>query len=321
MSLPTLQETFEQFAAHYAKLWETSVSVEKSDAIYTVRAPNVVKPGNEPRILHHGKPTEEVIILTHGLSDSPFYVLAIARRFFDWGCNVVLPLLPAHGLIHPDEAFEDFRLDRKWKATIDHAVSIAQQLGQRISIGGFSTGGALSLNKILRNPEDIHGGLFLFSGALDLGNLVEGGGQIRFLQAITKLVDGKVSGFGRDPYKYPTLPFFGGAELAQIIKENNRLLKRTILHQKVFAAQSVHDTTVKIDGLIDFMKRNVQTGVTFLIAQNVSHSELVLDQDVTPDDSQTAGPVNPPRANPKFEWMMYNVQRFFEEEVKGNEIS
>jgi hypothetical protein len=39
--------------------------------------------GNNPKILHHGIKTNDVIVLTHGLSDSPYYVEAIGRRFFD----------------------------------------------------------------------------------------------------------------------------------------------------------------------------------------------------------------------------------------------
>ena len=38
-----------------------------------------LREGNEPRILHHGQSTDDVIVLVHGLSDSPFYMLAIAK--------------------------------------------------------------------------------------------------------------------------------------------------------------------------------------------------------------------------------------------------
>ena len=41
------------------------------------------------------------------------------------------------------------------------AVEFAKLLGKKVSIGGFSTGGALSLNKILRDSNSIKGGLFV----------------------------------------------------------------------------------------------------------------------------------------------------------------
>jgi pimeloyl-ACP methyl ester carboxylesterase len=316
-----IKEGLALFEAHYrARFRSVKSETEQTpggDKYGYLLTSDLLRAGNYPRIFHHGNKTNDVIILTHGLSDSPYYLAAIGRRFFDEGVNVILPLLPAHGLKDPDKAMEDPALDSKWKAAVDNAVEVAGKLGLRISLGGFSTGGALSLNKILREPASIQGGLFLFSSALDLG-LVDDVARIGFLQSIVRITDGKITGIGRDPYKYPVLPKFAGIELSQIINENWRLCKDRVISQPVFAAHSLHDTTVEIKGVLDFLQNHVKKGIAFIVSQQVSHSSLVLENDITLDDIPGAPEIEKPKANPGFRWMMDDAIRFFRENVVNN---
>ena len=313
-----IKEGLTLFEAHYrARFGSIQTETEEMDAgrTYGYRLmSDLLRTGNNPKILHYGVKTDDVIVLTHGLSDSPHYIEAIGRRFFTEGVNVLLPLLPAHGLRDPDKAMEDPELDSKWKATVDNAVEAAGKLGARISLGGFSTGGALSLNKILRQPHLNQGGLFLFSSALDLG-LADEAARFGFIQSIVRRTDGKVTGIGRDPYKYPVLPKFAGIELSQIIQENWRLCKDRVISQPVFAAHSMHDKTVKIKGVLDFLQNHVEMGIAFIIAQQVSHSSLVLENDIELDEVPGAPEIEEPKANPRFQWMMDDAIRFFKENV------
>lgn len=306
------------FSAHYR---DRLGAVSEEHPTHDDAEPNEIcltsdrlRPGNCPKILHHGRQTADVMVLTHGLSDSPYYVEAIGRRFFRQGVNVILPLLPAHGLKDPAEAMRDKALDTKWKETIDNAVEVAAMLGGRISLGGFSTGGALGLNRILRRSDDIAGGLFLFSAAIDLG-LKNETARVPFLQSIVGIIDGEIEGIGRDPYKYPHLPNFAGIELSQIIKENDRRWQDRTLTQPVFAAHSIHDDTVKIEGILDLLENHVEKGYAFIIAEGVSHSSLVLEADIEPDDVPGFPDFKKPKANPGFDWMMENAVRFFKEQV------
>ncbi len=312
-----IQKAIDAFQTHYTnRLGKTQAEVEpidKNKCCCYIKS-NKLKKGNYPRILHLGKRTKDVIILTHGLSDSPFYLTAVAKRFLAIGVNVVMPLLPAHGLKKPDKAFENKELDTIWREEIDTAVQVAAQLGNRISVGGFSTGGALSLNKILRNPEMIQGGLFLFSGAIDV-KLVKEISRFSFLQGITKMTDGVIIGIGRDPYKYPTFPNFGALELGQVIRENRKLIKGKKISQPVFAVHSFHDQSAKVQGIIQLLDEHVEKGIAFLISENVAHAEIPLDADIKLNTRLKEGPKTPPRANPKFEEMMQCCIRFFREEV------
>ena len=65
-------------------------------------SPDVVREGCHPRIMEHREACEKAIVLVHGLTDSPYFMTAIADFFFDrLGYNVYLPLLHCHGLKDP----------------------------------------------------------------------------------------------------------------------------------------------------------------------------------------------------------------------------
>lgn len=295
-----------------------------------------LREGNGPRILYQGEMTKDVIVLTHGFTDSPFYMQDVAARFFDIGCNVILPLLPAHGLKEPNEAIRQEELDNRWRSTIDASVAVARLLGHRVSIGGFSTGGALSLNKILRHSDMIDGGLFLFSSALSLGRFVDAVGHSDIVQwTVGFFLDrAAIVGEGPDPYKYPILPASVASEIVEIIQENNsKLEKEDMISQPVFAAHSHHDETVEIQGVIDFLGNHVplEKQLFFPINDEVMHASLPLQTAVPVDLDQIGQNEKSPKerqrkqeewlkhvaANPHFDEMMNEAINFFQQKVQG----
>jgi pimeloyl-ACP methyl ester carboxylesterase len=327
---PQLKPALDKFTDHYA---DRLAPVEPAyQDVLGIKA-FVVKSGqlrenNYPMIIHHGEKTRDVIVLTHGLSDSPYYMQAIGERFYQAGLNVVLPLLPGHGLTDPDKAMEDRSLDQDWRDELDQAVEVALLLGDRVSLGGFSTGGALSLNKLLRPPRKVEGGLFLFSAAVDMGSLVETASDVPFVRWVAQSIliwrDKVISGLGPNPYKYPKLANFAGLELGQIINENEDYLTQLAKDDKkipnpVFAAHSVHDARVKIAGLLDLFEKHLQHGLAWIISEKVRHEEVVLANriDLLPDylrleefkDTKT------PMANPKFDLMMAAAIQFFKKSL------
>jgi len=280
-----------------------------------------LKKGNQPRIYSHGKKTDDVIVITHGLSDSPHYVKAIGKKFYKAGCNVILTLLPGHGLKEIKGKMEQEGLKRRWKKEIDTAVEAAKFYGKRISLGGFSTGACLSVNKVLRDPNKINGGLFLFSAALDLGYIAHGSNYLPFAHTIARYTDGKLKSIGSNPYRYPYLNNAAGIEVVRLIDETWKRLEngkvKVKLKQPVFIAHSVHDVRVSFTGIHTFMTTHLEKGFTFLISENIAHSQLVLKKPIELDLSQKHGIRNTPLANPKFNWMMGNAVQFFNDEVVG----
>jgi pimeloyl-ACP methyl ester carboxylesterase len=321
-----IKDAQEKFADHYAQRLEQVESgyldIPGTKA-YVVKSPQL-REDNFPMIIHHDEKTRDVIVLTHGLSDSPYYMQAVGDRFYQAGLNAVLPLLPGHGLKDPDKAMEDKSLDQDWRDELDQAVEAALLLGDRVSLGGFSTGGALSLNKLLRTPEKVAGGLFLFSAALDLGSITEKVSDISFFrwvaQFILQIKDGVISGLGPNPYKYPELPEFAGLELGQIINENEEYLAQFAkegrkIPNPVFAAHSVHDTRVKMAGLLELFENHLERGLAFIISEKVRHEEVVLAHkiDLLTDDSQfdKFKDTKTPMPNPKFDLMMATAIELF----------
>lgn len=304
---------------HYKKRFakvKTNI-IENANGIHQIinfNSPDLKK-GNQPRIFYHGKPTQDVIVLTHGLSDSPYYVKAIGKKFYRAGCNVIFTLLPGHGLAKVGGKMEEEKLKEKWQKEIDKAVVAAKSFGGRISLGGFSTGACLSVHKALRNPQIINGGLFLFSAALDLGYIAHGSNYIPFAHTIARYTDGKLKSIGTNPYRYPYINNAAGIEVVRLIDDTWKKLEGTKMNQPVFIAHSVHDTRVSFTGIETFMTNHVKKGFTFLISENIAHSQLVLKKSIVLDLTQKHGVRDTPIPNPKFNLMMRNAIDYYKLEV------
>ena len=111
--------------------------------VYRVCSDALRNDGNAPYILHNGKPTKKVMVLFHGLSDSPFFFSSIAPFIRQQGFTVVVGLLPGHGKKEADADMEDSELYQRWQTHVSDVVAYASTLGERVYLGGFSTGGAL----------------------------------------------------------------------------------------------------------------------------------------------------------------------------------
>jgi len=318
-----IDETIHAFACMYEKRLGT-VQVQKKNlgaddrCQYEIVSPLLRGKGNYPCVLSQGKITEHVMVLTHGLSDSPYYMSAIGRHFFETGINVVFPLLYGHGMNNPHQEMQSWDLCEKWQWDIDESIEIASMLGNRISLGGLSTGGALSLNGVLRHPSKITGGLFLFAAALDIGFLYENIGRLPLIQTYYRLTQEKVVGSGPNPYKYPVFSNYSGLQLARLIQENKHLLKSNRISQPVFAAHSVQDSGTLVSGVIELLDQYVDNGVAYLISKKIdneflAHADLVLEHPIELTDEGNHE-VSAPKANPLFKNMMDAAIHFFQTE-------
>jgi alpha-beta hydrolase superfamily lysophospholipase len=96
-------------------------------------------------IVHlHGGRRPRAVVLLHGMSASPPQFARYARELFERGHNVIVPRLPRHG--HADRlstALERLRPDDLYGAAAEY-VAIARELGERVTVAGFSLGGLLA---------------------------------------------------------------------------------------------------------------------------------------------------------------------------------
>ncbi len=275
-----------------------------------------VRDGCQPRVMEHSERVDDAVVLVHGLTDSPYFLSAIAEYFFhELGYNVYLPLLQGHGLRQPN-AMENVDL-KQWKRNVSFAVDAAK--ARRISVGGLSTGGTLSFFMASQNAA-VTGDLFLFSAALDLAGGQTGLlGELRerlarsFLIDILDRFDDDLPMIGPNPYRYARMDKGGARELAKLIAETDEILRTHDANKpfpkRVFAAHSRCDTTASIAGVERLQERSVANRFSpfFMNTElGVSHASVVLK---TPIRHPTNGEILEP-ANPSFAQMMDAIGAF-----------
>jgi pimeloyl-ACP methyl ester carboxylesterase len=245
-------------------------------------------------------------------------MLAIAKYFHEnLGYDVYLPLLHSHGLKDP-EGMAGVSLVH-WKHNVRFALRTAAESADRVSVGGFSTGGALSYYFGCTDPQ-VTGDLYLFSAAFGIYGVGYGmfGGMpefllrmpfIRFLinrQPLRALV-------GIHPYRYDQVPLKSAGELIRLISENNKLLKLPDMAAKrIFAAWSEYDRVIDVNKL-HYISQLSTDGrfVSFILPKNarVNHACVVLREHVYAINCRP-GDAALEEANPHFAEMMSAVARF-----------
>jgi len=126
------------------------------------------------RFLLQAQRTSKVCLFFHGFTATPEQFLPIGEAFFQAGYNVVIPLLPGHGLAGnwdsdnppplPEEQHIYQRFGLYWLEQV-------QALGEQVVIGGLSGGSTLAAWLALERPESIHRAL-LFAPYLSNSNLL-----------------------------------------------------------------------------------------------------------------------------------------------------
>ena len=281
-------------------------------------SPDVVREGCHPRIMEHREACEKAIVLVHGLTDSPYFMTAIADSFFDrLGYNVYLPLLHCHGLKDP-KGMEGVKLD-EWKSNVAYAIDTAASKAGCVSIGGLSTGGTLSFYMAATNLK-INGTLYLFSAALDLAGGFAGEIKERLLRTfmadILDCFDSKKPLIGANPYRYARMDMDGARELSELIEETDSIITgyntKTPFPKPVFAAHSESDTTADIAGIESLEKVSDPNLFKFFRIQKedgVSHASLVLKDSIFAVDASGSDDCLELK-NPKFQDMMEAIAVF-----------
>lgn len=290
-----------------------------------------IRPSCTPKLLDHGEKKTHSIVLIHGVSDSPFSVTAIGKKFYEMGFNVLLPLLPGHGIKDPTKAMAamtDQTLLTQWKKSVEYAVAEAAKMGHQVSIGGLSTGGALSTHYLINHPDKIQGGLFIFSAALDFGDFREilVRKDSMFLEMIKKFRDKfkekeRGSFVGNKPYGYSWVPSESSERLSELILEieqkyPTKSQRYNDIKQPVFAVHSECDEAAGIDEVQLLINNHSQKQKThfFRIKEDffVTHFRVVLEENVYSLD-------NPPQPletkNPFFPEMIEQMKTFINQNI------
>lgn len=277
-----------------------------------------IRNGCHPRLLEHPGNTK-AIVLVHGFTDSPFYMLNIANYFHKkLHYNVYIPLLHSHGL-NSLQNMKGVRLE-DWEKNVDFAIQYAAARSQEVALGGFSMGGALALNAAMKNPQ-LKPSLYLFSASLELASGLWGKMKFLLLQSpIIKLkirLDSKIPLVGLHPFRYDRFDMYGAREFARLLLKVSKKSRSFYLRspsQRIFAAHSEADATASFKAVEDFINHFFsRQAYLFRIPKKdeVSHSSMVLKETIYATGTrQGVCPLE--LANPYFHDIMKEIGKLHE---------
>lgn len=110
------------------------------------------------RFFFHPQPTKKVFLFFHGFTAVPYQFEPLGKALYQAGYNVLIPLQPGHGIAGNWNADNPPPLPdslHTYTQFCYHWLEIAQTLGEKVIIGGLSTGGVLAANIALEKPEKI----------------------------------------------------------------------------------------------------------------------------------------------------------------------
>jgi len=107
------------------------------------------------RLLTHGEPTDKVVVLVHGLTNSPRQFQELGEMLYNDGYNVLIPRMPYHGLkTHTVSELENTTTEGL-RLFSDEIVDMAAGLGDEITVAGLSGGGTV-VAWIAQNRSDVN---------------------------------------------------------------------------------------------------------------------------------------------------------------------
>lgn len=297
---------------------------------YKVCSSTLRNEGNSPYILYakataleDGKRQQApIVVLFHGLSDSPFFVRGIAEHLNAKGFTVVAPLSPGHGKRDATDDMKDPDLKLRWYKHVDNIMTLVKSHSDITYIGGFSTGGTLATRYMLQHPDEIDG-LLLFSGALALSGSAENLARIWGMKSIAKLFDGDFISSGAHPYRYPDVAGYAGLLSADVIFEVRELLNENEVLKPIFAAHSMADVLAPYSGVESLMAKVAGQHHTITIdkSYDICHPDLVMSSMMMVGLKINKTQLNisercvVPKPNPLFKNMMAMMDYYFTKQI------
>lgn len=220
------------------------------------------------------------VLLSHGLSDSPYGLQGVADALSDNCIHVRVILLPGHGT-QSSALMQVTRED--WQTAFDiSARQLAKQVDE-MYVGGFSTGGALALSYAMRYTDDVKG-VVLFSPLLKINSGID------WLSPVLRPVISWLDNEPTDDYaKYASIPVHAIAEAYWLAKEvRDSLTDETLQDIPVFIALSEEDNTVDSDVTIkafnDSMTNSMSQMILYSSArQNVERDRIKVQNTYLPE--------------------------------------
>lgn len=200
------------------------------------------------------------ILLTHGLSDSPYFMRHLAAFFQAIGFRVMAVLLPGHGTRPGDLLDVSWQ---EWSRAVAYGTDRLAAEVDELYLGGYSAGGALSIYQSLRD-ERVRG-LFLFAPALAITHRAAYASLHRLVSWLlprAKWVDIKPD---NDIYKYESFAKNTATQMYELTQAVCDQLKLQQLTIPIFTVASVDDKTVSQSAIRDFMAQQSSAANKFIL--------------------------------------------------------
>ena len=188
------------------------------------------------------------VLLTHGLTDSPYFMKHLAAFFQENGFRVMAILLPGHGTQPGDLLEVDWQ---EWARAVAYGTDRLADEVDEVYLAGFSAGGTLSVYQSLRD-ERVQG-LFLFSPALGISPRAKWANLHKLYSWLIPSAKWVSILPDRDIYKYESLPKNAAAQIYALAQDVSKQLRLHKPYIPVFAAASADDATVESAATLNFM--------------------------------------------------------------------
>jgi esterase/lipase len=188
------------------------------------------------------------VLLTHGLSDSPYSMRHLAKFFSDNGFRVMAVLLPGHGT-QPGDLLDVTWTE--WAKAVAYGADRLDEEVDEIYLAGYSSGATLSVYHSLHDSRVRS--LFLFSPAIritPMAALANFHKLYSWLIPRAKWVDIMPD---RDIYKYESFTKNAAAQAHALTMKVKSYLNLRGLHIPVFIAASEDDITVRTTAIFGFV--------------------------------------------------------------------
>lgn len=201
-------------------------------------------------------------LLTHGLSDSPYSLNALAYQLASSGYYVINLRIPGHGTTPGNLStitLDDFRLS--YRLAMEHLQDIIGN-DKPILAAGYSNGAALAVDynlSALANNKRMADGLFLISPAFQVNGAARFAGYLKHLAALPGLE--KVAWNSilpeYDPYKYNSFPIAAGEQIFQLTEDITANFQQLNVADHLYrfpqtlVIQSVVDATIAPQSVVD----------------------------------------------------------------------
>lgn len=114
----------------------------------------VAVPGGRSILMTHGARTARIVVLFHGLTNSPKQYEHLGTLLYEAGDNVYIPRLPHHAEHNGNAKTLASLTAEELRACADSAVDAAEGLGDSVVVAGVSAGGTVSA-WVAQNRPDI----------------------------------------------------------------------------------------------------------------------------------------------------------------------